>query len=73
MPVGLVATDDGRFNTGTRLASICAAESRSPASYSRTMRRRASFDLVTVGRMAGSVGVWVEEAEAAGEEAMGGS
>jgi hypothetical protein len=36
MPAGLVATDDSRFNTGTRPASIRAAESRPPSSYSQT-------------------------------------
>jgi hypothetical protein len=71
MPVGLVATDDSRFNTRTRSASICAAESRPPSSYSLTMRRRASLDLVTIGRTAGSIGVGAEGGEG-DEEAMGG-
>jgi hypothetical protein len=55
MPAGLVVNGDGRFNTGMRPVSICAAESRPPASYSWTMRRRASFDLVAVGWMAGTL------------------
>jgi hypothetical protein len=52
MSAGLVlANGDGRFNTGTRPTSICAAKLRSPASYSRTMRKSASLDLVTVARL----------------------
>jgi hypothetical protein len=62
MPVGLVATGDGRFNIGTQPALICAAELRLIASYSRTMGGRALFDLVTVGRTTGSVGGWRKEA-----------
>jgi hypothetical protein len=71
IPTGLEATGVSRFNTGTRPASICAAESRPLASYSRTMRISASFDLVTIGLVAGSVGAGAEGGEG-GEEGMGG-
>jgi hypothetical protein len=40
-PAGLVlANDDDRFNTGMRPTSICVAESRPSAPYSRTVLER---------------------------------
>jgi hypothetical protein len=71
MPAGRVTIGEDRFNTGTRPTSICAAESWPLASYSRTMRRRASLDLVTVGRTAGSIDAGAEGG-GGGEEVMGG-
>jgi hypothetical protein len=67
----MVATDDCRFNTGTRPTSIYVAESRPATSYSRMMHMSASLDLVTVGRMAGSIGAEAEGG-GGGEEALGG-
>jgi hypothetical protein len=47
MPANLVlANGDGRFNTDTRPTLMCAAKSRPPASYSWTIRRSASFNLM---------------------------
>jgi hypothetical protein len=71
MSVGQVATGDGRFDTSTQPTSICVAESRPPALYSRMMRRSATWDPITVGRMAGSIGIGAEGG-GGGEEAMGG-
>jgi hypothetical protein len=54
-----------------RPASIFTTELRQLASYSRMMHMSASLDLVTVGRMAGSIGAEAEGG-GGGEEALGG-